>query len=75
MLIADGEGKIIPNALKFPKRAFQCIQAELYGKDFGYIEDFTSPFPVEVTSDMLECFEGEFMLQEQIDMVEEVEII
>ena len=65
MLIADGEGKIIPNALKFPKRAFQCIQAELYGKDFEYIEDFTSPFPVEVTSDMLECFGGEFMLQEQ----------
>ena len=65
MLIADGEGKIIPNALKFPKRAFQCIQAELYGKDFEYIEDFTSPFPVEVTSDMLECFEGEYILQEQ----------
>lgn len=64
MLLADGEGKIIPNALKFPKRAFQCIQAELNGEEFGYIDDFTSPFPVEVTSDMLDCFEEEYKLQQ-----------
>lgn len=65
MLILDAEGKVLPNAIKFPKRAFRCLQAELNGEAFEYLEDFTSPFPVEVTLDMLECFEDEFVLQEQ----------
>lgn len=64
MLIADGEGEIIPNALKFPKRTFQYIQAELNGEPSKYLEEFTSPFPVEVTSDMLECFDEEYKLQQ-----------
>lgn len=65
MLTADGEGKILPYALKFPKRFFQCLHAELNGETFKYVEDFTSPFPVEVTPDMLECFDGGLMLKEQ----------
>ncbi len=65
MLILDTEGKVLPNAIKFPQRTFRCLRAELNGEPSKYLEEFTSPFPVEVTSDMLECFEGEFMLQEQ----------
>lgn len=65
MLISDGQGKILPYALKYPKRFFQCLHAEMNGDAFEYIEDFASPFPVEVTSDMLESFDGEFILKEQ----------
>lgn len=65
MLTADGEGKIRPNALKFPKRFFKCLQAEQNGEAFEYKADFATPYPVGVTSDMLECFDGELMIKEQ----------
>lgn len=63
MLITDDDGKIQPHATKFPQRAFRCLRAEQNGEDIKYFEDFTSPFPVEVTSDMLDCFEEEYNLQ------------
>ena len=63
MLITDDDGKIQPHATKFPQRAFRCLRAEQNGEDIKYFEDFTSPFPVEVTSDMLGCFEEEYNLQ------------
>lgn len=65
MLIADDGNKILPNAIKFPKRAFQYLYAELNGTSGNYSDEFTSPFPIEVTSNMLECFEGEYMLRPQ----------
>lgn len=65
MLIAGGEDKILPNAIKFPKRTFQYLYAELNGTGGNYSEEFTSPFPIEVTSTMLECFEGQYVLQQQ----------
>lgn len=65
MLRSDEEGRILPYAMKFPKRAFQCMQAELNGEAFEYKADFATPYPVGVTSDMLECFDGELMIKEQ----------
>ena len=64
MLILDTEGKVLPNAIKFPQRTFRCLRAELNGEPSKYLEDFTSPFPIEVTSDMLDCFEEEYELQQ-----------
>lgn len=65
LLLTNDTGDVIPNALKFPKRGFQYIfNAINLGKE-EEMDPLASPYPIEVTQKMLECFEGEYMLQEQ----------
>lgn len=65
LLLANDAGDVIPNALKFPKRGFQYIfNAINVGKE-EEMDPLASPYPIEVNLKMLECFEGEYMLQEQ----------
>lgn len=65
LLVTNDAGEVIPSAIKFPKKIFQY----LYNfEDMGLEEkiDFsTSPYPVDVTQEMLKCFDGEYTLQEE----------
>lgn len=65
LLLTNDAGEVIPNAIKFPKKAFQYIYDAI---NLGVEEEMNplaAPYPIEVTSKMLECFDDEHILQEQ----------
>ena len=65
LLLINNAGEVIPNAIKFPKKAFKYIHNAI---DLGVEEEMdplASPYPIEVTEKMLECFDGEYILQKQ----------
>lgn len=65
LLLINDNGEVIQNALKFPKKVFQYIFNVInLGKE-EEMDPLASPYPIEVTQKMLECFDGEYMLQKQ----------
>lgn len=68
LLLTNDTGEVIPNALKFPKKVFQYIfNVVNLGKE-EEMDPLASPYPIEVTQKMLECFDGEYILQKQESM-------
>lgn len=65
LLMTDDKGEVIPNAIKFPIKAFQYIYNAIHSGVEEEMDPLASPYPVEVTQKMLECFDGEYILQEQ----------
>lgn len=65
LLLTNDSGEVIPNAIKFPKKVFQYICDALNLGVEEEMDPLASPYPIEVTEKMLECFEGEYMLQKQ----------
>lgn len=68
LLLMNDIGEINPNAIKFPKKAFQYISNAVNLGTEEEMDPLTSPYPIEVTQKMLECFDGEYNLQEQQQM-------
>ena len=64
LLLMNDAGEVMPNAIKFPKKTFQYVYSAI---NIGAeeIDPLVSPYPIEVTQKMLECFEGEHMLKKQ----------
>lgn len=65
LLLTNDTGEVVPNAIKFPKKAFQYIYDALNLGVEEEIDPLASPYPIEVTPKMLECFDGEYTLQKQ----------
>ncbi len=65
LLLTNDAGEIIPNAIKFPKKAFQYIYDAINLGVEEEMDPLASPYPIEVTPKMLECFDGEYALQKQ----------
>ena len=65
LLLANDAGEVIPNAIKFPKKAFQYIYDALNLGVEEEMDPLVTPYPIEVTPKILECFDGEYILQEQ----------
>ncbi|MBP3339067.1 MAG: hypothetical protein J6L69_06665 [Lachnospiraceae bacterium] len=65
LLLTNDIGEVIPNAIKFPKKAFQHIYNALNLGVEEEMDPLASPYPIEVNQKMLECFEGEYILQKQ----------
>ena len=65
LLLTNGTGEIVPNALKFPKKIFRYIYNAINLGMEEEMDTLASPYPIEVTQEMLECFEGEYVLQKQ----------
>ena len=65
LLLTNGTGEVVPNAIKFPKKAFQYIYDALNLGVEVEMDPLASPYPIEVTQKMLECFEDEYVLQKQ----------
>lgn len=65
LLLTNDTGEVIPNAIKFPKKAFQYIYNAINLGAEEEMDPLDSPYPIEVTQKMLECFEDEYMLQKQ----------
>ena len=65
LLITNDTGEVIPNAIKFPKKAFQYFYNVINLGLEEEMDPLTSPYPVEVTQELLKCFDGEYILQEK----------
>ena len=65
LLMTNDAGEVIPNAIKFPKKAFQYIYNAVNLGMEEEMDPLASPYPMDVTQKMLECFEGEYMLQKK----------
>ena len=65
LLLTNNAGEVIPNAIKFPKKAFQYIYNAINLGVEEEMDPLASPYPIEVTEKMLECFDGEYILQKQ----------
>jgi len=65
LLLTNDNGEIVPNALKFPKKVFQYIYNAINLGTEEEMDPLASPYPIEVTQKMLECFEDEYTLQKQ----------
>lgn len=65
LLLTNDTGEVIPNAIKFPKKAFQYIFNAINLGLEEEMDPLASPYPIEVTQKMLECFEGEYTFQKQ----------
>ena len=63
LLLANDAGEVIPNAIKFPRKAFQYIFSAINLEVKEEMDLLASPYPIEVTQKMLECFDGAYMLQ------------
>lgn len=63
ILCCNDKGELYPNAIRFPKRIFSKFQENLdTGKD-EELDVFSSPYPIEVSKDMLDCFNCETKMQ------------
>lgn len=65
LLLTNNAGEVIPNAIKFPQKAFQYIYNAINLGVEEEMDPLASPYPIEVTEKMLECFDGEYILQKQ----------
>lgn len=65
LLLANDAGEVLPNAIKFSKKAIQYIYDAFNSGVAEEMDPLASPYPFEVTQKMLECFEAEYTLQKQ----------
>lgn len=65
LLVADDEGKVLPNAIKFPKRLFKYLDNVINLRKEEEMDYFSSPYPFKVTHQLLKCFDGEYTLQDK----------
>lgn len=65
LLTANNEGKVMPNAIKFPKRFFQNLNVLLSSGKEDEMSKFALPYPIEVNNKMVDCFGEDIEIQEQ----------
>ena len=67
VLQSDENGDILQYAIKFPKQFFKAIQEALvFGEEITDTSLLT-PYPIDVTENMLECFSGDWKIKRQTD--------
>lgn len=65
VLLCNEENCVLPAAFKFPKRFFQTIQEILALGEEDTETEYMMPYPIEVTSKLLECFDCDMEIQSQ----------
>lgn len=64
-LICNEENYILPIALKFPKRFFEILKEIITSGEQNAENPYMTPYPVDVTLEMMKCFECDLKLQPQ----------
>ena len=67
VLQCDENGAILQHAIKFPKRFFKAIQEALVSGEEITDTSLLTPYPIDVTENMLECFSGDWKIKRQTD--------
>ena len=65
LLLTNDIGEVLPNAIKYPKKVFQYLYNAINLGVEEEIDPLVSPYPIEVNKQMLECFDGEYTIQQQ----------
>lgn len=65
LLTTNNEGKVMPNAIKFPKRFFQNLNVLLSSGKEDEMSKFALPYPIEVNNKMVDCFGEDIEIQKQ----------
>lgn len=67
VLQCDENGDILQHAIKFPKRFFKAIEEALVSGEEITDTSLLTPYPIDVTENMLECFSGDWKIKRQTD--------
>lgn len=65
LLTTNYEGKVMPNAIKFPKRFFQNLNNVLSSGKEDEMSKFALPYPIEVNYKMVDCLGEDIEIQKQ----------
>lgn len=65
VLLCDNENNVLPTALKFPKRFFGIVQEILISGEQNTESSYMTPYPVDVTTEMMKCFDYNLELKQQ----------
>lgn len=63
LLCCNKPNILIPNGFKIPKRFFETLKQCVENDDESLINKLSPPFPVEVTSQMVNCFTNEYEVE------------
>ncbi|WP_099203896.1 P-loop NTPase [Scatolibacter rhodanostii] len=63
LLCCNKSNILIRHGLKIPKRFFETLKQAVENEDETLINEFTPAFPVEVTSQMVECFSNGYDIE------------
>ena len=66
VLFANEDGVIKPNALQFPRHILAEAKKQIESGNTASTEQLRPPYPVDVTSQMLDCFTDPFELPKNI---------
>jgi hypothetical protein len=65
VLTSNEENYILPNALKFSKQYFEKVQESFVSGEQNLENAHMMPFPIEVTTDIMKCFDNDMELLPQ----------
>ena len=63
LLFCDNYHTLIPNGLKIPKNFFKDLKNAIENENISLINELIPPFPIEVTPQMIECFDKEYIIK------------
>jgi len=62
-LFCDNYHTLISNGLKISKNFFKDLKKATENKNISLINELTPPFPIEVTPQIIECFDNEYIIK------------
>lgn len=65
LILTNDEGKLLNNALRIPKKAFEFVHRSLNLNKEEAFDKYALPYPIEVSQKMLDCFEENYNIQEE----------
>ena len=76
ILSANESEEINPTALQFPRRMLVDVKKAIESENHSSLDKLMSPYPVDVTAQMLSCFAQKYVLTERANVeVEEPSIV
>ncbi len=60
LLCCNKPNILIPNGLKIPKKFFEILKLAVENDDESLLNELSPPFPIEVISQMVNCFDTEY---------------
>lgn len=76
VITSNEKDKLNPNGLKFSKKFFEKLHEYLESDNDEVFDTLNPPFPLEVTSQMLACFDSEYYFQDiEKNMLEGYDLI
>lgn len=63
LLFSDSSHTLIHNGLKLTKELLDGFKEAIENENISLINELTPPFPIEVTSQMIECFDKKYIIK------------